>query len=375
MDSQAEREGRKEEDGPLSYKFQRLRERIRRAIDSGELSGKLPGERALARRFQVNAKTINKALSDLTTEGVVVRHIGRGTFVVASEDEPAPSLRAKRFAWVTLFDRSRAFQQARFECARRVAAAQGHELVFHCVQADLDGRMPEQALSPAELREIDGVAIVGARPTRALLADLLRRHMHLVLVNIQSDHVQANCVVGDYAAGTFHLCEHLIALGHRDVQLLVDSALMPCGAVAELGYLAAMRRHGLSPRRAVSANPVSADPSFFGGRGAPRALLCVGAAMAQAARQEASRTERHIPRDLSLAVVTGSGETMADRLGLTSYDIDDSKVIGWALELLNRNPADRRPQMIVVPGSVVDRGSCGPPTAPTGPTMFTEGII
>src|SRR5688572_29321287 len=49
----------------LSYKFQRLREKLRQAVASGELSGKLPGERALARRFHVNAKTLSKALTDL----------------------------------------------------------------------------------------------------------------------------------------------------------------------------------------------------------------------------------------------------------------------------------------------------------------------
>jgi hypothetical protein len=35
----------------LSYKFQRLRERSRAAIEAGELVGKLPGERSLARQF------------------------------------------------------------------------------------------------------------------------------------------------------------------------------------------------------------------------------------------------------------------------------------------------------------------------------------
>src|SRR4051812_5036273 len=35
----------------LSYKFQRLREKLRNAVASGELSGKLPGERTLAKRF------------------------------------------------------------------------------------------------------------------------------------------------------------------------------------------------------------------------------------------------------------------------------------------------------------------------------------
>src|SRR4051812_11189388 len=69
---------RSSKDG-LSYKFQRLRERLRTAVASGELSGKLPGERALARRFHVNAKTLSKALTDLAAEGLLDRSIGRGT--------------------------------------------------------------------------------------------------------------------------------------------------------------------------------------------------------------------------------------------------------------------------------------------------------
>src|SRR3954470_23442881 len=68
----------------LSYKFQRLRERLRAAVASGELVGKLPGERALARRFHVNAKTLSKALTDLAAEGLLDRSIGRGTYVRGS---------------------------------------------------------------------------------------------------------------------------------------------------------------------------------------------------------------------------------------------------------------------------------------------------
>src|SRR5258706_15746710 len=70
---------RRKKDG-LSYKFQRLRERLRAAVSNGELSGKLPGERSLARRFHVNAKTLSKALTDLAAEGLLDRSIGRGTY-------------------------------------------------------------------------------------------------------------------------------------------------------------------------------------------------------------------------------------------------------------------------------------------------------
>src|SRR6476661_7367133 len=81
----------------LSYKFQRLRERIRLAIASGELTGKMPGERALAKRFHVNAKTLSKALTDLAAEGLLDRSIGRGTYVKGSA--PAPSSPAR---WLVL---------------------------------------------------------------------------------------------------------------------------------------------------------------------------------------------------------------------------------------------------------------------------------
>ena len=80
------------EDSPrLSYKFQRLREQLRTDILSGALGEKLPGERKLGERYNANAKTINKALGDLTSEGLLVRHIGRGTFRAGSCRESAQS--------------------------------------------------------------------------------------------------------------------------------------------------------------------------------------------------------------------------------------------------------------------------------------------
>src|SRR4051812_39896521 len=83
----------------MSYKYQRLREKLRQAVVTGELSGKLPGERALAKRFHVNAKTLSKALTDLAAEGVLDRSIGRGTYVKGS----APAVAAPG-RWLVLCD-------------------------------------------------------------------------------------------------------------------------------------------------------------------------------------------------------------------------------------------------------------------------------
>src|SRR2546421_4491667 len=83
----------------LSYKFQRLRENLRAAVASGELRGKLPGERVLARRFNVNAKTLSKALTDLAAEGLLERSIGRGTYVKGSAPDAS-----KMGRWLVLCD-------------------------------------------------------------------------------------------------------------------------------------------------------------------------------------------------------------------------------------------------------------------------------
>src|SRR3954469_12305615 len=91
-----------EQTARLSYKFQRLREKLRSAITSGELTGKLPGERQLAKRFHVNAKTLSKALTDLAAEGLLDRSIGRGTFVKGSG--PSASTGANGDRWLIIAD-------------------------------------------------------------------------------------------------------------------------------------------------------------------------------------------------------------------------------------------------------------------------------
>src|SRR6186997_669848 len=113
----------------LSYKFQRLRERLRAAIDSGELSGKLPGERQLARRFRVNAKTLSKALTDLAAEGVLERSIGRGTFVKGSTAPGSatamPSAQAER--WLIICDEAHATSTV----VRKLAQANAGSQIVH----------------------------------------------------------------------------------------------------------------------------------------------------------------------------------------------------------------------------------------------------
>jgi GntR family transcriptional repressor for pyruvate dehydrogenase complex len=75
---------------------------LRNSIVDGRLrtGTRLPTERALASRFGAARNTVRKTMNQLADEGLIIRHVGRGTFVArnraksaaAASDEPEFSL-------------------------------------------------------------------------------------------------------------------------------------------------------------------------------------------------------------------------------------------------------------------------------------------
>jgi GntR family transcriptional regulator len=63
--------------------YARIEQHVRRRIASGEFGdgGRLPSEAQLAEHFRTTRVTVRHALAQLVFEGLVVREIGRGTFV------------------------------------------------------------------------------------------------------------------------------------------------------------------------------------------------------------------------------------------------------------------------------------------------------
>src|SRR3954463_1435277 len=62
-----------------------LRTVLRQEIENGIYgpSGKLPSERALAERFGVSRTSIRESLDGLVKDGLLIRVIGKGTFVAS----------------------------------------------------------------------------------------------------------------------------------------------------------------------------------------------------------------------------------------------------------------------------------------------------
>ena len=85
----------KEEDDRPAYK--RIKEHIENLIRSGRLKvgDAIPPESALTEQFKVSRMTANRALRELTDEGVLVRVQGSGTFVAQRCPLPAKGARCE----------------------------------------------------------------------------------------------------------------------------------------------------------------------------------------------------------------------------------------------------------------------------------------
>jgi len=343
----------------LSYKFQRLREALRSAIVNGELNGKLPGERLLAKRFHANAKTISKALSDLTSEGLLLRQVGRGTFV-AEHVEAHPVLgKERKFRWITHAGYNHEFRRRVYQNAAQVARQLGHGLKMQILEVDSAGELPEGAISPSALHDVDGIVVFASRPADGLLADFLRRHIPLVLCNCVSPHVRTSAVHADYARGAYELAEHLIGLGHNNIRLALPLPAPSIYDDAIRGYETALRRYHL-----VAGEPLRLHHDMVSRvldvPARPTGLIVGSAELACSIIDAARERSIEIPRQLSLTLMGEPGEYLVDRLGMTSYDVDWQRMNRWVMKLLIDYAPGGKMQEIFVPGRLEDRGSAGP---------------
>lgn len=348
--------------GELSYKYQRLRERLRAAVRAGEFSGKLPGERELARRFNANAKTINKALNDLALEGLVFRHVGRGTFVAGpASTMPLPSGPAKRLAWIhpVQTDANETCQQ--LSKCREILSVRGHRLDPVPVELDEAGELAGDNLTFRDFRQVDGVILL-ARPSGRLLSSLRRRRLPVVIIDNYSEAVRLPCVLADQSHAAFVLCEQCIQRGHQQIQLLISARSLPAASAAQAGYRAAMQYYGLEPLSTVQVVPEMDWTSLLEGPSRAGAMLCVSGALALQVIQETSKRGLRIPADLSIAAICRTCEACADdETFVTCYQADANRVLRWATDMALERANASTPAMVIVPGRLRDRGSVGRP--------------
>jgi DNA-binding transcriptional regulator YhcF (GntR family) len=307
----------------LSYKFQRLRERLRDAVTNGELSGKLPGERELARRFKANPKTLSKALTDLAAEGLLERSIGRGTYVKGNS---APEDLGGR--WLILVD----------EVDKKSAVVE-QLLKSH---SDAEVAVAGTEMRPSFISQFSAVIDVSKSTPESFHKDLLVRGISILLLGREPASFKTHAVLLDRVHAAACLGRDIFLAGHRQVLVIEDASEHSVSAAVR----AAAARY--APHATVQSAPLTATSAIMDR--ANSAILCDGEAAAAEVFQ-VGQSHPHVSRMSWAAVGTWAGTPLC-----TGCVVTPSELALAAVNLL-RTAHMHRPTILWVSGTHVDRGT------------------
>ena len=312
----------------LSYKFQRLREKLRLAIASGELAGKLPGERALARQFNVNAKTLSKALTDLAAEGLLDRSIGRGTYVKGSVPAVATDRR-----WLVVCDPD----QLAWETVQLIRAA----------HPAMDVVTDVSALRPSFLNGFSAVIDLSTHTPEAFVRDLVVRNLPVVVIGREPKTYSTHAVLFDGALAVSQAGRDLILAGHRRL-----AAVEPKGCTVVASTLRAMAGRYAVGVTVDGCFPADVPAMLVSG---VTAFVCQSVDWAQQVGEQLARAGRSVPGDVSLVAIGSTSDVQP----VSGYFLHRSEKVNVIVGLLQDTQA-YRPTTLWLAGRFVDRGTTGP---------------
>jgi len=305
-----------------------LRERIRQALANGEWKGKLPGERELARRFHVNAKTLSKALTDLAAEGVLHRSVGRGTFVKGSENQGG--ILAGR--WLILAD-----DNADASLIQNLRDLNAEAEVCPNVRS----------IRPSYLNQFTAVIDLAVATPEAFIRDLLVRGIPIVVVGQEPRTYSTNGVMLDTTLGVTHLTRQLILGGHRIIAAIEGRTRI---AIAETIRQTASRY--CSDFSVDACFP--ADVATAAEYGAT-ACVCDSIQSANQVIQNLTQAGVAMPQKISVCAVGSTG----NEFPCSGYFVDPKRQADAVAEIF-RLGQPNRPTILWLAGTMVDRGTVAP---------------
>ena len=325
----------------MSYKYQRLREKLRQAVASGELSGKLPGERALAKRFHVNAKTLSKALTDLAAEGLLDRSIGRGTYVRGTAPPPSAPPR-----WLVLCDDP---ADAGIACLLDVFRNAHGDLHVAASASTPDMR-------PSFLNGVGAVIDLAANTPEAFLRDLVVRNLPVVAVNREPRTYSTHAVLVDVVLGAQRVARGLLCAGHRRIATVEPQGSNTLSQAVR-HFASRYRTNGEVSVETLSPADVGTVAAALAENGIT-AVVCDCVRTANLVKESLEAAGVEVPGRLSLAAI---GCLCGGKIACpcSGYFVDCEPLAGAVVQLLEGGPPPR-PTVLWLVGEFLDRGTMGP---------------
>ncbi len=337
---------------------------LRGSIDP---SGRLPSERELGRRFQVQRNTIRQALAVLEREGHISTQDRRGSFILPQDEQTLGGTFI-----VNIHRGSAPNLTALVEGITQVAEPGGFKVVRRSTNPLSDStmiRVPEPESLPAGTA---GLVLWPHYPTDVEKIRRLNERVPVVLVDQRVMGISTDCVHFDDVTGGKIVTRHLMELGHRRIAFLADEVFAETVQGRWLGYALAFEEARIPRDPKLSLLYQLMDAQIFAMTmrhllshpdSRPTAVVCSNDLVAFGLLRFLHAEGLRVPEDIA---VTGYGNSMPDytaAISLTTMDQPFFEAGREAARLLCERAHQTReerlasPQDVVLPVSLVVRGS------------------
>jgi LacI family transcriptional regulator, galactose operon repressor len=331
----------------------------------------------IAADLGVSITTVSKVLNDapdigLATRGRVLAYIEQHGY---RPNAVARSLTLQRTATfgVVIPDLMHSFFVEIFAAMDEVVAPRGYRLLFS--NSGENAAKERTDLEALIERQVDGLVVAPADATanEDQLRRIVQRGTPLVMVD-RDDHPAIRChrvLTDDMAVGCL-ATEHLIGLGHQFIGHLAGPGIAHARRRFE-GYRSALLAHGIPFRQSLvvgdsflEADGYRAMCELLDRTPRPTAVFAANDPTAIGAMKAVLASGLSVPEDIALV---GAGDIAHGdllRVPLTTVSWSRHEIGTRAAELLLAQLADPQmaPERVVVPPSLLVRGSCGPILSP-----------
>ncbi len=340
-------------------KYVHIKQKIKENIKNGSIVDKLPGERVLAKEYDVSYMTIRKAVIDLVEEGILHKNKTKGTFVSTSKMSPKVTHNIGFFLDEGIREGiSSPYYSLIFKALEKEVKKNGFNLILFSDSNDLNPLNGQ--------KKTDGV-IVCCFPRIENKIQEIKNFVPIVLLdNIASDKSIPSVTIDNFNS-TSDATNYLWSLGHKRIGFI--SGLLDSDICRErlLGYTNALNTHKINSNKILI---YKGDYSYESGEtGAkyflslpepPTAIVCANDTMAIGAMKVIQENGFNIPKDIS--VIGFDDIEVASRvfppLTTIAAPIKEiaNKSVKMLLSLINGNDLEYQHQFL--PTNFIIRGSC-----------------
>lgn len=233
-------------------KVEQLEDCILESIKNGifKANEKIPSERELAKKYNISVLTVNKALSNLVSKGVVYRKNGVGTFVSSEFSKFIRYGNRQNKLGLVIFGEVKKFEGKVFsgivDEIKEIKSDNNIEIISCENQRHLRLQIQEIIKS----KSLEGLLFLHLAGYNYGIELCKANSFPYVILDMPLIREGYNFILRDHKKGAYNIVEYLIKLGHKKIACIRGEVTIPFAHDWEIakfyGYREALEKHGLT---------------------------------------------------------------------------------------------------------------------------------